>query len=329
MDIHISIKEDGTVDLLKEISTSKTRSEKGKSLLLFPETYIVIDIETTGLDTEFDEIIEISAVKYQNLIEIDQFNTLVKPTEEIDDFITNLTGITNDMLKNAPTIDDVILKFYNFIGSDLLVGYNVNFDINFLYDNLIEHSSNSLKNSFVDVMRLSKHLLPQLSNHKLETVSKHFGHSSIKHRAIDDCYVCNDCLISLKKLVLSNHNSLEEFYEELKLKKKSYVSASDITTTNTLFDETNPLFGKTVCFTGTLQKMTRHDAMQLVVDLGGICSNGLTNKTNFLVIGNNDRCTSIVDGKSNKQKKAESMILKGNDLEILSENTFYDMVMDH
>lgn len=74
--------------------------------------------------------------------------------------------------------------------------------------------------------------------------------------------------------------------------------------------------------------MARKDAMQLVVDLGGSVGDNVTKKTNYLILGNNDFCASIKDGKSNKQKKAEELILKGSDLEILSENVFYDLVLD-
>ena len=85
---------------------------------------------------------------------------------------------------------------------------------------------------------------------------------------------------------------------------------------------------KVCVFTGTLERMQRKDAMQLVVNLGGSCGDSVTAKTNFLILGNNDYCTTIKDGKSTKQKKAEALILKGNDLQIISETTFYDMISE-
>ena len=72
--------------------------------------------------------------------------------------------------------------------------------------------------------------------------------------------------------------------------------------------------------------MPRKDAMQLVVDLRGIVANSVTKKTNYLILGNNDYCTQIKDGKSNKQKKAEKLKLSGQDIEVISENTFYEML---
>lgn len=106
------------------------------------------------------------------------------------------------------------------------------------------------------------------------------------------------------------------------------VYARDIVGDSSKFDENNPLFGKIVVFTGTLERMTRRDAMQVVADLGGINGDTVTKKTNYLVLGNNDMCASIKDGKSTKQKKAEKYILDGADLAIISEDVFYDMLSE-
>ena len=161
-----------------------TREGKGKSVIDFPTSYTVIDIETTGLDPRYCDIIEIAAVKYSSGQKVGAFSTLVKPDEPIDEYITALTGITNDMLKNAPDISEGIQKFYEFVGDDLLVGYNVNFDINFLFDNLKRCHSLTLSNSFVDVMRIARKVLPDLKNHKQATVADHYGVSaSGAHRA--------------------------------------------------------------------------------------------------------------------------------------------------
>lgn len=301
--------------------------EKKKSMISFPDDFIVIDVETTGLDVRFCEIIEISAIRYRAGSETEVFHSLVKPSEPIDEFITSLTGITNEMLESAPDISSVISDFYNFVGSETLVGYNVNFDINFLYDNLMIYKSLPLTNNFIDVMRISKRLLPDLENHKLLTVAKHFKTSAPSHRSLDDCRACFECFQRLRDEAIRQFGSVDAFLSAFPARKHN-LSAKDITATTTNFDESNPLYGKNVCFTGALEKMIRRDAMQLVVNLGGVCSDNVNKHTNYLVIGNNDFCASIKDGKSNKQKKAEALILKGSDLEILSESAFYDMVLD-
>lgn len=302
------------------------REGKGKSIIDFPSDYAVIDIETTGLDPRYCDIIELSAAKYASGEKIESFSTLVKPSEPIDDYITELTGITNEMLKNAPDISEGIRNFYNFIGDSVLVGYNVNFDINFLYDKLLQLHSLTLSNPFIDVMRIARKALPGLKNHKQLTVAEYYGiPTADAHRAAADCEICNSCFLRLRDEILSSGVTLEDFKKSSTHKE---LHAKDISTEKTSFDPSHPLFGKVCVFTGTLEKMQRKDAMQLVVDLGGSVGDGVTKKTNYLILGNNDFCSSIKDGKSNKQKKAEDLILKGHDLEILSENVFYDLVLD-
>ena len=193
MFISIGIDEDGRPYITTSDGSREkvVRKGKGKSVIDFPSTYTVLDIETTGLDPRYCEIIEISAMKYSSGQNIGTFSTLVKPSEPIDEYITSLTGITNDMLKNAPDIVETMQKFYNFVGSDLIVGYNVNFDINFLYDNLLNCHSLTLSNSFIDVMRIARKVLPDLKNHKQVTVAEHYGISTAgAHRAAVDCEIC-------------------------------------------------------------------------------------------------------------------------------------------
>lgn len=298
------------------------RSGKGKSIAAFPSDYVVIDVETTGLDPTYCEIIELSAIKYVGGVAADRFTSLVKPTDPIDDYISKLTGITNEMLETAPSPAVVLPDFSMFISDSVLVGYNVNFDINFLYDNLLPLGV-TLSNSFVDVLRIARRVLPDLPNHKLITVADFFGISpDISHRALADCETCNNCYSKLQAVIIEKYGSLDAFA----VKPKHNLKASDITANTSHFDTSHPLYNKVCVFTGTLERMTRKEAMQIVTDLGGICGNSVTKKTNYLILGNNDFCSSIKDGKSSKQKKAEALALDGLDIQIISENVFYELI---
>ena len=326
MNICIKCSSDGKIHIeTSQEEGKKLRPNKGRSVIAFPDVYTVIDIETTGLDSRYCEIIEISALRYNGGQLVDSFSTLVKPSSPISDFITQLTGITNDMVADAPDIATAARQFSDFIKDDILVGYNVNFDINFLYDVLDEHCGLSLSNSFIDAMRIARKMRPELKNHKLQTVASSLGISSDAHRSFADCETCNTCYSLLISEAIEKHGSIEAFASSFAYHQ---ASAKDIVATTDSFDESHPLFGKVCVFTGTLEKMVRKDAMQLVVNLGGTCGDNVTAKTNFLILGNNDFCKSIKDGKSSKQKKAEALMLKGNDIEILSENVFYDMVLN-
>jgi exonuclease, DNA polymerase III, epsilon subunit family len=313
-----------TINITFNNSRKNKRKNKGKSIISNPTNYIVIDIETTGLDPEYCEIIELAAIKYENNQEIARFNSLVKPDYEIDNFITDLTGITNEMVKSSPKISKVIIDFYNFIKEDILIGHCVYFDINFIYD-VLEKENIFLTNDYINIMRFSNRILPQLENQKLNTISSHYNVTLPNHRALTDCVATNECYQKLLQDINTKYSTFEEF-------KKSFSSkstrAKDITATTTDFNEDHPLFNKTCVFTGTLEHFVRRDAMQFVVNLGGFCEDNVTKRTNYLVLGNLEFSSNIKNGKSNKLQKAETYILKGQELEIISENVFLDLLSE-
>lgn len=183
----------------------------------FPNDYTVIDIETTGLVPGVDEILEIAAFKYRDNNIVDNFSSLVK-VNSIPDFIEKLTGINDKMIKEASTIiDNIIKEFYDFIGDDILVGYNVNFDINFLYDNLYETTGIELKNNFIDIMVIAKRVLKGLDKYSQENVAKHYNiNTDNLHRALDNCKVCSMIFDNLKKDIIQKYDNLEKFYKNKK-----------------------------------------------------------------------------------------------------------------
>lgn len=306
---------------------SKKLRNKGTSIIDFPNEFVVIDIETTGLSTEWDEIIEIGAIKIENNTSVNTFSQLIKPTAPIDSFITELTGITNEDLNSANDLATVLPEFQKFIGSSILVGHNINFDINFLYDSFERDFNYQIKNDYIDTLRLARKILPNLDHHRVDDLILHYKLTERNlHRALGDCKKTLSIYNNLKNDVLTKYSTVDEFKNTLKKNSQSYFNLSKISTTVEEFDESNPLYKKVCVFTGKLEKMTRREAAQIVADLGGINGNSITRKTNFLILGNNDYCKSIKGGKSSKHKKAEELILSGCDLNIIPENVFYDMI---
>ena len=223
------------------------RELKGKSLIEIPNKYIAFDIETTGLDPMYDEIIEIGAINIEDGKEIGTFSTLIKPEYKIDEFITELTGITNEMVMDAPKINEVLPKFMNFIKGSVILGHNVNFDINFIYDNLINEDMHPITNDFVDTLRLSRRLLPELKHHRLSDLANYYNIDTTgSHRSLTDVRITIDIFKNLEKLVESKYSNIENFKDACKKKRYSDFKASDIITTNTEFDEDNLLYDKSV-----------------------------------------------------------------------------------
>lgn len=308
------------------IISGASREFKGKSVLLSAKDFTAIDLETTGLSPEYDDIIEIGAVKYRDGVPVGRFEQLVSPGYSLPEYIVKLTGITDEMLADAPALSLVLPEFLSFVGNDLIVGHNVSFDVNFIYDNCVRCSLPAFSNDYLCTMRLSRRMFPEWKNHKLKTMVAELCPSAAPaHRAIADCEATANCYYAMMKdeqqfisAIASKHSTRPGTYQKL--------SAKDLTADTSNFDPSSVFYQKTCVFTGTLDKMQRKDAMQMVLNIGGFCGDSVTKKTNFLILGNNDYCSSIKDGKSSKQKKAEELILKGFDLEIIPENIFYELL---
>lgn len=312
-----------------EVSKKSTRN-KGKNLIDFPDNYYVIDIETTGLDPNFDEIIELAAIRVLNNEIVDVFQSLVKPVNEISFYVERLTGITNEMVSDAPKIEDTLPEFLAFINDGIVVGHNINFDINFIYDNSILIGK-EFKNNFIDTMRLARKLYPELAHHRLKDMITYFEFPKGKmHRALTDCEYTNQVFQHIRQYVLDVYDTVDDFAKLFSKKKYVYkqkLKATDLATSQTVFDESHPLFNKLCVFTGTLN-LPRKQAMQYVLDLGGRVGDRLTKETNFLIVGDYKNVSSVKNGKTSKIQKAESYQLNGCDIQIISENVFYDLISD-
>ncbi|SES68404.1 DNA polymerase III catalytic subunit, PolC type [Natronincola peptidivorans] len=150
------------------------------------DEYIVFDIETTGLSNATDKITEIGAIKIRNRQVIDKFSSLINPKIPIPEKITQITGINNEMVENAPTIEEVLPKFLDFIGTSCVVAHNAAFDVGFIRVNANELGHEFI-NPVVDTLKLSRILLSHLKRHKLNTIAKELNVTlENHHRAVDD-----------------------------------------------------------------------------------------------------------------------------------------------
>lgn len=159
-------------------------SPRGQNL---DDTYVVFDIETTGLSKGKEMITEIGAVKVADGKIIDRFSTFVNPQRPISAEITKLTGITDDMVKDAPTIENVLPEFLKFCEDTVLVAHNASFDTGFIRIAAERARLGELHHTIVDTLELARALLPELNKHKLDIVCEHLGVTlNGHHRAVND-----------------------------------------------------------------------------------------------------------------------------------------------
>ena len=154
----------------------------------FDAETIVFDIETTGLSVQNCKITEIGAVKIKNGEIIDTFNTFVNPEVPIPEEIVELTSITDDMVKDAPKVDEALRMFFGFIGGErkLLVAHNADFDTGFIRY-AAKECGMPFNNPYLDTVALSRHINPSLKKHKLDVLAEYYGLGDFNHhRACDD-----------------------------------------------------------------------------------------------------------------------------------------------
>lgn len=156
----------------------------------YPSSFIVLDIETSGLDFESSEIIEVGALKVQEGRTIAEYNALIRPKKEITPFIEKLTGISNELLKKeGQELSSILAEFQKFLGKEILLGHNINFDISFLNNSLEKAGIPPLKNRSYDTMKMYEKLLHgQRVSKKLIDVAKNCNLVVEQvHRSMADC----------------------------------------------------------------------------------------------------------------------------------------------
>lgn len=275
---------------------------KGNSLIAFPCDYTVVDLETTGLDPNYDEIIEIAAVRVINNLPSDTFSALVKPNKNVSEFITSLTGITNEMLSTAEKIEDVLKPFINFVGSDIIVGHNVNFDINFIHQNAVKCFDKAFSNDFVDTLRLSRKYVKDVENHRLQTLVKHFNvPTDGAHRSLADCY------------------STQRLFEILcKIHAGTEKNALDSLNLNNAEMYKN----KSIFVNGNFKTLSKDTLLDLFNRLNATWMDIFyANKTDYFIMSDHSYRNYVSGDYSQKMEKANRLQSEGK-LKVMSESDF-------
>ncbi|MCA1200287.1 PolC-type DNA polymerase III [Priestia flexa] len=182
-------------------------------------TYIVFDVETTGLSAVYDTVIELAAVKMKEGEIIDKFESFANPHHPLSATTIELTGITDDMVQDAPDASEVLKKFSDWIGNDILVAHNASFDMGFLNAGLQRAGFEKVQNGVIDTLELARFLYPHMKNHRLNTLAKKFDVELVQHhRAIYDAETTGYLLVKMLKDAFErdilNHNQLNDYMGE-------------------------------------------------------------------------------------------------------------------
>ena len=189
------------------------------------EEFVVFDIETTGLNSHTNKIIEIGAVKIKAGRIIDRYSQLINPGISIPYHITEITSITNEQVANQPKIDEVIGKFVDFIGDAVLVAHNAPFDMGFIKRDIKEYLNIDLESSVIDTLQMARDLFPDFKKYGLGDLNKSLGLALEKHhRAVDDSQAtANMFIIFLEKYKEKGIEYLKDINKgfEVNVKKQS------------------------------------------------------------------------------------------------------------
>lgn len=201
------------------------------------DSYIAVDIETTGIRSKIDKIIEIGAIKVIDGIEVETFSKLINPGILISDMITNITGIDNQMVMGKPYIDEVIREFAEFTKDETLplLGHNVSFDYRFLKINAVNNGI-SFERNLIDTLKIARSNLPKEMSKKLDDLCMYFNISDENHhRALNDAKAAKDLYeLLIREYVNADKNEGEnasllpkdflEYSMPFKVKKQSPIT---------------------------------------------------------------------------------------------------------
>lgn len=193
-----------------EVEYIKNPSE----IALNKSNYVVFDLETTGLSCRYDRIIEFGAVRIEHGTEVGRMSILINPEREISEKITKITGITNEMVKKAPTIKEAFPKIIEFIKDATLVSHNADFDFSFLNESLKRNGFEISTNPVVDTLALSRYLFPLSRNHRLGTLCRNMDvryDDGSAHRAEYDARVLNEVWQAMLVKLTKDNRKLKHF----------------------------------------------------------------------------------------------------------------------
>ncbi|WP_223902590.1 exonuclease domain-containing protein [Lactobacillus laiwuensis] len=290
---------------------------KGQEWPDFISDYTMLDIETTGLNPYRDHVTELGAVKVRANHVVDEFSQLVvyPRSNRVPSFITKLNGITEDLLlEKGKPVKEAMTSFRKFIGDDIIIGYNVNFDLNFLYDLARKFHLPELSNDYVDVLRLARVYYPQQHNRLLDCIQRAGIAQVEQHHGLEDS-------LDTKKVY---DDFRQHFTPELLQEAQGKLKNIDLLQEELEVWELgfrNPVNNKKIAFAPEVE-INGTEAAQMVNNMNGIAQSGVKADTDYLIMSDD----GFFSKNNPETLKAREYNHAGSKIKRLSESYFLNML---
>lgn len=308
--------------------------------------FIAIDFETAN--TNNYSACSLGMVFVENTEIIDSRYYLIKPPSlNFNSSNIAIHGIKPEDVENAPQFPSIWAEIKDFfLSGSLIVAHNAQFDMSVLFSCLEHYSLTKPEFKYLDSYSITRSVITDSTINSLKECVDFFGLSLDRHHnALEDSMacarICTESIIrckahSLPELLETHPTINAKFFSELNPSLVFYkgnissrfnkIVISEIAATTEPTDENHPFYGKNIVLTGELLSLERKDAMQALVDVGAILKSGVSTKTDFLIVGQQDKSIVGDDGLSGKEEKAYALIEKGINIKILNEDEFLQML---
>lgn len=308
--------------------------------------FVAIDFETANDNYDSACSIGIAAVQDKKIVET-QYYLIQPPSLDFNEINIEINGIRPEDVKDAPPFPEIWNKIMHYFSDNIIIAHNAVFDMSVLKNCLTEYNLPIPNFDYLCSIPISTCACRgENVGRSLEERTKYFGISiGNHHNSLDDAVACANLVIeSINRVHRKSFESFCNTYTNLPIKhfsdlnpkkgfmnngKKSFerIAIHEIVATKSDFDKSNIFYGKNVVFTGELKSMERKEAMQKVVNLGAILKSGVSSKTDYLVVGVQDKSLVGDDGMSTKEKNAYKLIKeKGCNIKIINEDEFLTLI---